>query len=163
VRLLFDKILGNSVVLATFAILIGVAFMFLLILLLHDPRPGSEVVIRQDEDVGETPAPGELYPVEIRSIPVPFVSSDGTVQGYVFLDGTLEVYGKPARLKAGEVLGNIVMDFTAAIAQDGAGKATKPGEVDFDRLAGILLELAQQNIGEEVVVRAVVREPEEED
>jgi len=162
VRKILDKIFGNSLVLAVIAIVLGVAVMALLFLVFDDTQPEPVTVSQPVGEEDKTQADGEIFPLQIKSIPAPFVSKDGAVLGYVFLDVTLEVAGDAARQQAAAALDNLKMDFTREISQTGVGMAAQPGVVDFDRLERVFLALAEEQIGNSRVVGVIVLATEEE-
>ncbi len=160
------KILGHSGVLVVVAIVIGAGAMALLFVifdgLFDDPRPGSEAVSELADSDQAALADGEVFPIQIRSIPAPFISpEDGSVLGYVFLDVTLEVAGSEARQRAKEVLDGLVMNFTEQVSENGVGMPSRPGVVDYDRLARMFMNLAQAEIGVPGIARVVIQASEQ--
>jgi hypothetical protein len=163
---ILDKILDNSGVLAGIAVVLGVGAMALMFLIFDnsfdEARPGSEVVSELAGGGSDGLAEGEVFPLYIRSIPAPFVSpEDGSVLGYVFLDVTLEVAGSEARQRAEAALDGLIMDFTERVNEGGVGMPSRPGVVDYDRLAGLFMELAQAEVGVSGIARVVIQASQE--
>ena len=163
---IFSKILDNSAGLAVIAVALGIVAMALMFVIFDNavdkPRPGSEVVSQLAQSGPEGLAEGALFPLHIRGIPAPFISpGDGTALGYVFLDITLEVAGDEARQKAEAALDGLIMDFTEQVSKSGVGMPSRPGVVDYDRLARIFMELAQAEVGGRGIARVVIQASQE--
>ena len=158
---LLERFFSNSLVHAAIALLAGVAAMIALFLFYEQvwtDTPGeSEAVSDLATDSGGLIA-GEVIPIHINSVPVPFVGGDdGAPLGYFFVDITLEVIGEPALQRANAALDSMVHDFTAGLSERGAGMTSYPGIVDYDRLAAEFLALAQVQVGNQEVARVVIQ------
>ena len=160
---LLTRFFSNSMVMAFLALLVGAGAMILLFLFydrVWTSAPEGSVAVSElaAGSDGAGLIAGEVIPIHIPSIPVPFFSpDDDTVLGYVFVDVTLEVIGDAARQKADAALDTMVLDFTAGLSERGAGMTSYPGIVDYDRLEADFLVIAQKEVGDQEVARVVIQ------
>lgn len=164
---LLERFFSNSLVHIFLAVSVGVAAMILLFLFYDQvwtdtPEESEEVSEPAAGSDGAVLIAGEVIPIHISSVPVPFVGgTNGAPLGYVFVDITLEVIGEPAFQKANAALETMELDFTAGLRDRGAGMVSRPGVVDYDRLAAEFLALAEVQVGKPGVARVVIRASEE--
>ncbi len=105
---------------------------------------------------------GPLKTLYVSHVPGPFLSrEDGSPVGYVFIDVSVEVSGEEAFTAANENLDTLIARFTEALKTTGVGKADRPGEVDYDRLAKTFLALARDEVHLRGIMAVRVSEAEE--
>ncbi len=93
--------------------------------------------------------------VKLEHLSAPLVSN-GKVLGYVLLDLSLEVKGSADELHVAQRLPELRAAFLKDVTDTPIGKPDQPMMIDYDALTTRLRTLANQQLGEEAVVRVLV-------
>ena len=111
---------------------------------------------------GDQPA-GPVETLHIKRIPAPFLFAEGNSPiGYVFLDIAIDVAGVEQYQKADANLAILMAKFNETLKTGGVGRTDLPGEVDYDRLAKTLLNLARDELDLRGITSVKVSEAEGE-
>ena len=120
-----------------------------------DALVDGEAIEDASEDIGPIDDEDLVY-LSIDRLPAPLMGANGRVQGYVFLDFSLEMHSGFDQSFVSERMPRVKDAFIRAISANGVGRANAPGVIDFDRVTDYLRDAANEVLGAEVVKRVLI-------
>jgi flagellar basal body-associated protein FliL len=102
--------------------------------------------------------PQEILWFELERLPAELVGEDGKVIGSIFIDLRLAVRGTTDQAYLSQHLHDVRMAILKALASAGVGRAEAPLEIDYERVAAMILSAANQALDRPVVQEVSIPE-----
>lgn len=89
--------------------------------------------------------------LDLRRLPADLVGADGAVIGSIFFDLRLAVQGAADQAYLSQQLPEVRLAILKALASESVGKKDAPLEIDYDRVAAMILSVANRSLDRPVV------------
>ena len=120
------------------------------------PQPGSEAPpVEVDSQ--------DILWLDLRRLPADLVGADGKVIGSIFIDLRLAVHGAADQAYLSQQLPDVRLAILKALASESVGRKDAPLEIDYDRVAAMILSAANRSLDRPLVHEVSFLETADED
>ena len=107
-------------------------------------QPGAEAPAAEAD-------PQDIFWLDLRRLPADLVGADGKVIGSIFINLRLAVQGAADQDYLSQQLPEVRLAILKALAAESVGRKDAPLEIDYDRVAAMILSAANRSLDRPVV------------